>query len=142
MTEKLYVVFWKYVKQYRYLLLMFIIFTGIFAGIFSLYSLEAEAVLYAAGLCLLLAAAVLSVNFVFYLKRHKERLELLMNAELIAETLPAAKTLAEQDYLDIIARLKSLLDESIVLRKNDKKESTEYYTAWVHQIKRPFRLWK
>lgn len=140
MTEKVYVIFWKYVKQYRYLLLMFLIFTGVFAGIFSLYSLRAEAVLYAAGLCLLLAVTAISVSFVFYLKRHKERRELLMNAELISDTLPAAETLAEQDYLDIIARLKSLLDESIILRKNDKKESVEYYTAWVHQIKTPISV--
>lgn len=140
MTEKMYVVFWEYVKQYRYILLMFLIFSGIFAGIFSLYSLEAEAVLYAAGLCLLLAVTVLSVNFVFYLKRHKQRRELLMNIEIVSDTMPAAKTFAEQDYLDIIVRLKSLLSESIVLRKNEKKESAEYYTAWVHQIKTPISV--
>lgn len=140
MTEKLYVVFWEYVKQYRYTLLMFLIFSGIFAGIFYLYSLEAEAVLYAAGLCLLLAVTVLSVNFVFYLKRHKQRRELLMNIEIASDTMPAAKTLAEQDYLDIIVRLKALLSESIVLRKNEKKESAEYYTAWVHQIKTPISV--
>lgn len=140
MTEKMYVVFWEYVKQYRYTLLMFLIFSGIFAGIFSLYSLEAEAVLYAAGLCLLLAVTVLSVSFVFYLKRHKQRRELLMNIEIASDTMPAAKTLAEQDYLDIIVRLKALLSESIVLRKNEKKESTEYYTAWVHQIKTPISV--
>lgn len=140
MTEKLYVVFWEYVKQYRYTLLMFLIFSGIFAGIFYLYSLEAEAVLYAAGLCLLMAVTVLSVNFVFYLKRHKQRRELLMNIEIASDTMPAAKTLAEQDYLDIIVRLKALLSESIVLRKNEKKESAEYYTAWVHQIKTPISV--
>lgn len=140
MTEKMYVVFWEYVKQYRYTLLMFLIFSGIFAGVFSLYSLEAEAVLYAAGLCLLLALTVLSVNFVFYLKRHMQRRELLMNIEIASDTMSAAKTLAEQDYLDIIVRLKALLSESIVLRKNEKKESTEYYTAWVHQIKTPISV--
>lgn len=140
MTEKMYVVFWEYVKQYRYTLLMFLIFSGIFAGIFYLYSSEAEAVLYAAGLCLLLAVTVLSVNFVFFLKRHKQRRELLINIEITSDTMPAAKTLAEQDYLDIIVRLKTLLSESIVLRKNEKKESAEYYTAWVHQIKTPISV--
>ena len=129
MTEKLYVVFWEYVKQYRYTFLMFMIFAGIFAGVFSLYRLEAEAVLYAAGLCLLLAVTVLSINFVFFLRRHKERRELLMNIEITPDPLPTVGTLAEQDYLDIIIRLKSLLDESIVFRKNEKKENAEYYTA-------------
>lgn len=140
MTEKLYVVFWEYVKQYRYTFLMFMIFAGIFAGVFSLYRLEAEAVLYAAGLCLLLAVTVLSINFVFFLRRHKERRELLMNIEITPDPLPTVGTLAEQDYLDIIIRLKSLLDESIVFRKNEKKENAEYYTAWVHQIKTPISV--
>lgn len=140
MTEKTYVVFWEYIKQYRYTLLAFSAFSAIFAAVFSLYGLEAEAVLYAAGLCLMLSGTVLSVSFVFYLKRHRERRELLMNIEITQDLLPTAKTLAERDYLDIIVKLKGLLDESMVLRKNEKKESAEYYTAWVHQIKTPISV--
>lgn len=139
-AEKLYLVFWEYVKQYRYTLLMFLLFTGIFSVILFLYRMETEAVLYAAGLCLVLAITVLSVNFFFYLKRHRQRRELLLNIVLSSDGLPTAKTLAEQDYLDIILRLKELLSESVILRKNEKKESTEYYTAWVHQIKTPISV--
>lgn len=139
-AEKWYVILFEYIKQYRYTALMFLLFTGIFSGIMSLYSLEAEAVLYASALCIIIALTVLSVNFMFYSKRHRERRELLTNIEISTDGLPAAKTLAEQDYLDIIIRLKSLLSESVVLRKNDKKESSEYYTAWVHQIKTPISV--
>ena len=49
---KLHILIWKYICQYKYTAIVFIIFTLIFAGIFSLYNLETEAVLYAAILCL------------------------------------------------------------------------------------------
>ncbi len=133
--------FLEYIRQYRFALLMFLLFAGIFGIVFFLYNIELEAVLYASGLCLLLSLAVLSASFVFYLKRSKVRRDLLLNIEITDESAyPSAKTAAEQDYLDIIRKLKGLLDENITLRKNDKKESVEYYTAWVHQIKTPISV--
>ena len=50
-------IFGKYIWQYRFVLLLFLLCAGIFAGFFSLYNLEVEAVLYAAGWCFLCAAA-------------------------------------------------------------------------------------
>lgn len=72
-NEKWYSILGSYLKQYRMTALMFLLFSGIFAMVFSLYDLEMEAVLYATGLCLLLTIVVLSVHFFFYWKRHKER---------------------------------------------------------------------
>lgn len=139
-TEKWIVVFIKYIKQYRYTSLMFLVFSGIFAGIFFLYDLETEAVLYAAGLCALLSAVVISIHFVSYLRKHRERENMLRNIDVMSDNLIEADTLAEQDYLEMALRLKVLLDESIIAAKNDKRESLEYYTTWVHQIKTPISV--
>ncbi|MCM1299426.1 MAG: sensor histidine kinase [Firmicutes bacterium] len=133
-------IFWEYVKQYRRTALMFIIFSFIFGAVFSLYDLEVEAVIYSAGLCLLLAAAVLTVNFYGYYKKHGERAELLQNIEILSENLPEPKTLIEKDYRAIINKLKKLLNDSVTERSNRQKESIEYYTAWVHQIKTPISV--
>lgn len=133
-------IFLKYIKQYRYTMLMFLIFSGIFAAVFSLYDLQAEAVLYSAGLCILLTAAVLSAHFYFYLKKHRERVDLLQNIEIISENFSKPNTLPEEDYWKMVLKLKKLLNESITAKSNQQKENVEYYTTWVHQIKTPISV--
>lgn len=138
--EKTSRIFWEYIKQYRKTALMFIVFSGIFAAVFSLYDLEAEAVIYSAALCLILALAVLAVNFYFYCRQHKERMDLLQNIEIQSDNLPEPKTLSDKDYWAIINKLKRLLSDSITLRSSRQKESIEYYTTWIHQIKTPISV--
>ena len=83
-NDKWYHVLKWYIKQYRLSLVMFIVFVCIFAVVFSLYNLETEAVLYAAGLCLLFSVIVLSVRFVSYLKQHRQRQRIIKNISILA----------------------------------------------------------
>lgn len=138
--EKTSTVFLKYIKQYRYTVLMFLLFSGIFAVIFSLYSLPVEAVIYSVGLCALLAITVLSAHFYFYCKKHREREDLLQNIEIVSENFPKRNSLAEEDYWEMVLKLKKLLSESITEKNNQQKENVEYYTTWVHQIKTPISV--
>ncbi len=133
-------VFLKYIKQYRYTVLMFLLFSGIFAAVFFLYSLPVEAVIYSVGLCALLAITVLSAHFYFYLKKHRERLDLLQNIEIVSENFPKRNSLAEEDYWEMVLKLKKLLNESITEKNNQQRENVEYYTTWVHQIKTPISV--
>lgn len=139
-TEKTGKILLKYIWQYRYTVLMFLIFSGLFAVVFFLYDLETEAVLYSVGLCVLIAIPVLFVNFFSYLKKHKERVDLLQNIEIVSDDLPKTHSLSEEDYQKMIFKLKKMLDESIALRNSTQKESLEYYTTWVHQIKTPISV--
>ncbi|HBH94764.1 MAG TPA: hypothetical protein DDX91_03375, partial [Ruminococcaceae bacterium] len=118
----------------------FLIFSGIFAMVFSLYDLQTEAVIYSAALCLLLTAAVVPAHFYYYLKRHRERTDLLQNIEIVSESFPKLNTLSESDYWDMVLKLKKLLNESITEKNNQQKENVEYYTTWVHQIKTPISV--
>ena len=138
--EKWYSVVGSYLKQYRMTALMFLIFTGIFAMIFSLYDLELEAVVYAVGLCLLLTIVVLSIHFFFYLKRHKEHRRILQNIQLMADELPEPQTLAEADLQEMLRALKRILDANLTSWQTERRESIDYYTTWVHQIKTPISV--
>ena len=133
-------IFLRYIKQYRFTVIMFLIFSGIFAMVFSLYDLQTEAVIYSAALCLLLTAAVVPAHFYYYLKRHRERTDLLQNIEIVSESFPKLNTLSESDYWDMVLKLKKLLNESITEKNNQQKENVEYYTTWVHQIKTPISV--
>ena len=137
-----YEIFIGYVKEHLAPAALFAAFAVIFAVIFSLYNLPVEAVLYAAGLCVLLGAVCLVSGFIRYYKRHREMLRILENVQILSGELEGGKTLAEEDLTAMVKKLKRLLDESETARRDDAKESMDYYTTWVHQIKTPISTMK
>lgn len=110
MEEKWYDIVICYFRQYRLSALMFLLFSGIFTVVFSLYQVETEAVWYASALCILAASVVLAVHFYFYYKGHRERRKIMQNLSLLTknrppddfgvclatEKLPEPQTLAER----------------------------------------------
>ena len=134
--------FIKYVKDHLAPAALFAAFAAIFAVIFGLYNLPVEAVLYAAGLCVLLGAVCLVSGFIRYYKRHREMLRILENVQILSGDFEGGKTLAEEDLTAMVKKLKRLLDESETARRDDAKESMDYYTTWVHQIKTPISTMK
>ncbi|MGI6177594.1 MAG: sensor histidine kinase [Eubacterium sp.] len=140
--DKWYHILKRYLRQHLTSFAVFLCFAAIFAAIFRLYDLETEAVLYAAGLCLLFGAAVLTVNFIFYLKRHREMMRILANIRLLANELPEPETLAEEDLQKMICELKRLSEATETAWQTERRESLDYYTTWVHQIKTPISAMK
>lgn len=140
--EKWYHILEHYFRQHLSVTLMLLSFVAIFAAIFRLYDLETEAVLYATGLCLLFALVVITVHFIFYLKEHQERMRILKNICLLVDELPEAKTLAENDLLAMIRELKKINEVTETSRQTDRRESLDYYTTWIHQIKMPISTMK
>ena len=140
--EKWYHILEHYLRQHLSVTLMLLSFVAIFAAIFRLYDLETEAVLYATGLCLLFALVVITVYFIFYLKEHQERMRILKNIRLLVDELPEAKTLAENDLLAMIRELKKINEVTETTRQTDRRESLDYYTTWIHQIKTPISTMK
>lgn len=137
-------VFVCYLQQYRLTILIYLIFILIFRGIFFLYRLEKEAVLYGTLLCLLLLVIVLPVHFIHYYLKHKELLELRGKRYLEAKQIPAPRGLIENDYRELLLEwMENTAREKSNLRIF-KEDSVEFYSTWVHQIKTPIavmRLW-
>ncbi len=138
--EKWYGVLWAYCKENGFTVVIFMIFSFIFAAVFALYNIETEAVFYAAVLCLFLAVIVLSVRFYSYYRNHRERQKLLQNIEIEYDKLPAARTLTEQDYHDMIYSLGQINVKHLTKNREKESESMDYYTTWVHQIKTPISV--
>nr|WP_296486717.1 sensor histidine kinase [uncultured Acetatifactor sp.] len=130
----------KFLIQYWRTVLMFVLYSGIFAAVFFLYELETEAVLYAAVLCGLLTAMVLPVNFVFYWKAYDRRQRILRDVEIALDELPEPKSLTEADYQEMLRKLKGSYDANLTAWQNERQESMDYYTTWVHQIKTPISV--
>ncbi len=140
--DKWYKILRRYGRQYLPTILVFFVFVAIFGIIFRLYDLETEAVLYASGLCILFALATLIVHFIFYLKKHQKHMRILKNIRLLTDELPEPKTLAEEDLQEMVRELKRLLETTETARQTEFRESLDYYTTWVHQIKTPISTMK
>lgn len=127
----------KYLWQYRFTLALLLLFSLVFAGVFSLYDLEPEAVLYAAGLCLLAVLLLLGIRFAGFRKRHEELTRIGGNIALLADELPEPRNLLEQDYQHMIGELQAISRGAATAAQAARNESIDYYTTWVHQIKTP-----
>lgn len=138
--KKWYRILWGYLRERAFTALLFAVFTAIFALIFSLYDMEAEAVLYAAALCFLVAAVLLACRFARYFREHRKRQRILKNIEIEYDKLPEGRTLAEKDYLDMIGELGRINIGHLTEYKEKEQENIDYYTTWVHQIKTPISV--
>ena len=63
---------YKYICGNISIIILFFAFIGIFMGVFSLYNLEAEAVIYSSILCISLALIYFTFKFLSYYKKHSE----------------------------------------------------------------------
>lgn len=138
--EKWYDIFRQYLLQHCRTAFMFLLYTVIFAGVFSLYDLELEAVWYASVLCLFVTMAVLAVSFFFYRERHEKRRKITRNVLLMFDELPEPQNLVEEDYQEMLRSLRHILDDSLTSWQNERRDSIDYYTTWVHEIKTPISV--
>lgn len=127
----------EYLKQHRKGIAVFLAFALIYMSVFSLYKLPFEAVAYGSLLCVFLGFIFIVIDFIFYYISHK-KLVLIQN-EIIykIEELPLPKNQIEKDYTIL---LEILFDEIKRINLNadiSKRETIQYYTLWVHQIKTP-----
>ncbi len=126
-----------YLGQYRFVMAVFLLFILIFSAVFSLYRLEAEAVFYASGLCALLGLILLGIGFVRERRKGRERCELMARINLLPDTLPPAHSPAERDYQAMVLALRRINRDIAADFIQERTQSLDYFTAWMHQIKTP-----
>ena len=101
---------------------------GVFAAADLLFEVETIVLWYPLILGAVLLLVVGAVDYVMFLKKHKE---------LSYGELPTPKSLIEEDYHSIIAKLKEEAEMRASSASQDYNNMIEYYTVWAHQIKTP-----
>ena len=130
----------RYLREHGKTALIFTLFTAIYAVVFFLYDLEAEAIFYAVALCALAACVILGIGFIrFYIDYHR-RWIIFKNIELEFENFPEASTLLEEDYQKMVRTLGRINNNHLTDWHKERQESLDYYTTWVHQIKTPIAV--
>lgn len=127
----------QYLRGHSRGILLYGVFAGVFALVFYLYHLPAEAVLYAALLCAALALLVLTADFYGYYQRCRVLRDLQKQIVFSLEGLPEAKGLLEEEYQELIAALYRDKIRLVSQADNERSDLVDYYTLWAHQIKTP-----
>lgn len=92
-----------YLRQRRGVLLTFLLFGGLFAVTFALYSLPVQAVAYPFLLCVVAGSILLAADYRQALRRHRQMERVLRLPDEIAASLPPADTVEREDYRQLVA---------------------------------------
>lgn len=122
--------------------LFLVLAVAIFALVFSMYDIKLEAILYASMLCLTAGLLFEGVHLISYLRRHTEQQKRLQGLPISYIELLPPRTLAEQDLQAMVQKLGEQYTAVTTDWQRQQKESLDYYSAWVHQIKTPISSMK
>ena len=102
-----------------------------------LYDIAMEPLGYACLLYALLWLISWVSRYLRFRRKHQERLLLRQRILVDQRNLPAAKTLAERDYLEMLRLLGQRVEKVLEEQSCQRTEQQDYYTLWVHQVKVP-----
>ena len=129
-----------FIKRYISAAVLFLVFAAVFAAVFSLYDLHAEAVLYASLLCASVGAVFIAAKFIGFRRRYIIRQRLIDEVGMLVLDLPEPKTPEEEQYCEVIAMLRERCGELQGKYETDRTKMLDYFTTWVHQIKIPISV--
>lgn len=126
-----------YAKRHRLGLVLFGGYGLIFLVVMFLYRLPMEAVGYAVCLCLAFGLTLFLVDGLHYRKKLEHlswQLEAVKNG---VERFPKAEDEQERLYQELLGVSREERLEQVASLMNEKKDVTDYFTLWTHQIKTP-----
>lgn len=126
-----------YLKYARKNILIFLIFSVVFALSFLLYHLPVKAVMYPVLLCVIAGIVILLTYIKNAYSKHKELERLSRLSAGLIEAFPEKTSVEDEDYVKIIEQL---CEEQKRFESDMNKkycDMTDYYTMWAHQIKTP-----
>ena len=124
-------------RRHRLGILLFLLFGGICAAVLFLYHLPMEAVGYALVLCLVIGGIAVLVDASAYRKKVQKLLEQQEAVKNGTEELPSATDSLEEAYQELIYLAQEERRERTAQLMREKRDITDYFTLWAHQIKTP-----
>ena len=59
--------------------------------------------------------------------------------EEMFDELPEPQNLVEEDYQEMLRSLRHIIDDSLTSWQNERRDSIDYYTTWVHVSRKTAR---
>lgn len=126
-----------YIKYRAAAVALWLVFSVIYAVVFALFRVPAEAVLYGGAICFFIGIGAVFFDFRKFRRKHMLLKDLIGEISLFTNNLPDGDNLIEEDLTALIMQLSD--DKKAVENEMQAKytDMTEYYTMWAHQIKTP-----
>ena len=131
-----------YIREHLKVTMAFLLFSVMLAVSFRLYRLPVAAVAYPAALCSAAGFAVLILDYIKALKKHREMCRIAGMSREAAEMLPPAESIAEDDMRQLVLNLDEELRKAETAANKTFSDTVDYYTMWAHQIKTPIASMK
>lgn len=129
--------FLKYFLSHKAAVIAYLCFCLVFSVTFFLYELPLDAVLYPALLSAILGIVFITVGAIKENGKHKTLEKLKQLSTAMIDELPNPDSVLENDYEEIILKLKSEHMTALMNAEEKYGDMMEYYTVWAHQIKTP-----
>lgn len=129
--------FGQYLWENKWTILLWMLWVAVQTGIFVLYRIPLEPILYSSIFCLLIGAVFVSRGFVRWRRRQRE-LQLL-DAQLSEKVLPLPEPYnkTEEGYQKLLRDLSEAKNADRRAFQRSTGEMLDFYTLWVHQVKTP-----
>lgn len=128
---------WSYCKGKWKMLALLGACTGLFAWVLTLYRLPAEPAGYAGALCLILMVLAGAVDFLGWRRKVLLLESIEGQAALLLSLIPEPRDREEAAWRELLLELDEDRRTAVSALDARLRESTDYYTMWVHQIKTP-----
>lgn len=126
-----------YLKKNARWILVDVLCLAIMILVISLNNLPITEWMYGAVVCLFLLLVIGGVDFGKYYRRHKRLLKLKEIIPISVDAMDLPGDVLEADYQALVRLINAEKGQEINELKRRKRDMTEYYTMWVHQIKTP-----
>lgn len=126
-----------YLRDHRRSLLLLALCAGVCGLVFWFYGIALGAVLYAFLLCLVLCAVWGLLRLADYRARRQAIRRAQEVWDLLEDQLPPPRGPLEADYQALARTLRRESGNRLDRAELGRREMTDYYAAWVHQIKTP-----
>ncbi len=135
-------VFLECLRQYRTAILLYLLNTILILVVFRLYGIQTEPFIYAFAVTSFCMAVFFTVSFFRELRKAARRRLLLGHILTEWKDLPEPGSLEEKDYQRMTEALGGECERLTACFAAERKETQDFYTAWVHQIKTPIAVMK
>ncbi len=125
-----------YVQEHKYWFVLIFVLLLMLLFLFYVYQINIEPLLYGYILFLFFFIMFIGFDFYKYVLIHRQRAA-IREEDIVSALSIEDMTLAGLDYHDLLEKMDHARVEAIMENENQIKETMDYFTMWIHQVKLP-----
>lgn len=125
-----------YFQDHKYWFCLMIVLFLMLLYLFYVYQMDIEPLVYGYVLILFFFVIFIGFDFYKYVLMHHQR-AMIQEEDIVSALLIEDMTLAGQDYHELLEKMDRARTEAIIENEDQIKETMDYFTMWIHQVKLP-----